>query len=40
MVGLLRIAKGIDGLSRRVGKMVAWLTLIMVLVGAYNAIAR
>ena len=40
MAGLLRIAKGIDGLSRRVGRMVAWLTLAMVLVGAYNAIAR
>lgn len=40
MARLLRIARGIDGLSRRVGRIVAWLTLAMVLVGAYNAVAR
>jgi len=40
MALLLRIAQRIDGLSRRLGRAVAWLTLVMVLVGAYNALAR
>jgi TRAP-type mannitol/chloroaromatic compound transport system permease small subunit len=37
---LLAISKAIDGLNRRVGRAVAWLTAAMVLIGAYNAIAR
>ncbi len=40
MALLLRISKRIDGISRRLGRMVAWLTLAMVLIGAYNAVAR
>lgn len=37
---LLRIASGIDWLNERLGRWVSWLTLLMVLVAAYNAIAR
>ena len=36
----LRVASWIDGLNRRVGALVGWLTLLMVLVGAFNAVAR
>lgn len=36
----LRVASAIDEVNRRLGRGVAWLTLWMVLVGAYNAIAR
>jgi len=37
---LLRISARIDRLNRTIGRAAAWLTLVMVLVGAYNAIAR
>jgi len=37
---LLRIAAGIDAINRWLGRAVAWLTLAMVVIGAYNAIAR
>ncbi|MFT7680564.1 MAG: TRAP-type mannitol/chloroaromatic compound transport system permease small subunit [Planctomycetota bacterium] len=40
MPPLLRLAARIDRLTRAVGQMAAWLALAMVLVGAYNAIAR
>jgi TRAP-type mannitol/chloroaromatic compound transport system permease small subunit len=36
----LRAASWIDGLNRRLGSLVGWLTLLMVLVGAFNAVAR
>lgn len=36
----LRIARVIDRLTGRVGDAVAWLALIMVLLGAFNALAR
>ena len=36
----LRLARGIDRLNGWVGRVVYWLTLAMVLVGAFNAIAR
>lgn len=36
----LRIAAGIDRFTDVVGRMVAWLTLIMVLVAAFNAVGR
>ena len=36
----LRIAPGIDRLNERVGRLVAWLVLAMVLVAAYNAVVR
>ncbi len=38
--GALRLSTAIDGFHRRLAGMVAWLTLAMVLVGAYNAVAR
>ncbi len=37
---LLRFSHTIDSLSRRLGRWVAWLTLAMVIIGAYNALAR
>jgi TRAP-type mannitol/chloroaromatic compound transport system permease small subunit len=40
MQGLLSIAARIDAWNRRVSVVVGWLLLLMVLVGAYNAIAR
>ena len=40
MQSLLQFAGRIDGLSRRLGRAVAWLTLLMVFVGAFNAVAR
>lgn len=36
----IRLADGIDRFSERTGRIVYWLTLLMVLVGAYNAIVR
>lgn len=40
MKRLLQVADGIDGVNERVGRVVYWLTLAMVVVGAFNAIAR
>jgi TRAP-type mannitol/chloroaromatic compound transport system permease small subunit len=40
MQRLLRLARAIDELSRRIGGAASWLTLAMVLVGAGNAVAR
>ncbi|MFT4604897.1 MAG: TRAP-type mannitol/chloroaromatic compound transport system permease small subunit [Rhodothermales bacterium] len=37
---LLRIASAIDRFSQRTGRLIYWLTLAMVLVGAFNALAR
>lgn len=36
----LRLAYGIDRFTEAVGRVVYWLTLLMVLVGAFNAITR
>lgn len=36
----LRIARSIDRVNEHIGRGVYWLTLVMVLVGAYNAIVR
>ena len=30
----------VDGMTSRLGRFISWLTLCMVLIGAYNAIAR
>ncbi len=35
-----KLSSGIDGANRRIGQLVGWLTLLMVLVGAFNAVAR
>lgn len=36
----LRLARAIDGLNERIGRGVGWLALVMVLIGAYNAVVR
>jgi TRAP-type mannitol/chloroaromatic compound transport system permease small subunit len=36
----IRIANAIDGLTSGIGRVIAWLVLVMVLVGAFNAVAR
>jgi TRAP-type mannitol/chloroaromatic compound transport system permease small subunit len=38
--GLLKLSRGIDALNGRIGKIVAWLILIVVLVSALNATVR
>jgi TRAP-type mannitol/chloroaromatic compound transport system permease small subunit len=40
MKTLLRISGWIDAFNERLGRAVCWLTLAMVLVASYNAIAR
>ncbi len=37
---LLRIADGIDRFQERFGRVLVWLSVLMVLVGALNAVAR
>ncbi len=37
---LLGVARAIDGFSTAIGKCMWWLTLAMVLIGAYNVITR
>ena len=36
----LRFSRRVDGLNDRLGRFVGWLTLAMVLIGAYNAVVR
>lgn len=36
----LAIARWIDALNERIGRFACWLTLLMVLIGAYNAVVR
>ncbi|HZD04613.1 MAG TPA: TRAP transporter small permease subunit [Longimicrobiales bacterium] len=40
MRSLLRLAHGVDRLNGRIGTGLRWLALVMVLIGAYNAVAR
>lgn len=40
MTGLLRLARGIDALNERVGRLVMWLVLAAVLISAGNAVVR
>lgn len=40
MTTWLRIAHLIDRLNERIGRLVYWLTLFMVLVGSFNALVR
>ena len=40
MQKLLTIASWIDRLNERVGRLACWLTLLMILIGSFNAIAR
>jgi len=37
---LSRVARAIDGFNERIGAMIRWLTLVMVLVGAATAVLR
>lgn len=37
---LRRFSAAVDGLNDRIGAAIRWLALVMVLVGAFNAIAR
>lgn len=37
---LRRFAAAVDGLNDRIGAAIRWLALVMVLLGAYNAVAR
>ena len=37
---LRRLARAVDALNNRIGAGIRWLALIMILVGAFNAIAR
>ena len=34
------LSRAVDNLTGRLGRLVSWLTLAMVLTGAYNAVAR
>ncbi len=36
----MKLSRGIDALNLGIGRVVAWLSLIMVLIGAWNAVAR
>jgi TRAP-type mannitol/chloroaromatic compound transport system permease small subunit len=36
----IRFARGVDALNDRLGGLLRWLALVMVLIGAYNAVAR
>jgi TRAP-type mannitol/chloroaromatic compound transport system permease small subunit len=40
MLRWLRLAARIDRINERIGEGVSWLALLMVLVGAYNAVTR
>ena len=37
---LLKVAGGIDWLNQKVGQLMQWLALLMILIGVYNAGAR
>jgi TRAP-type mannitol/chloroaromatic compound transport system permease small subunit len=38
--GVLRVARAIDAVTGGIGRAAAWLALAMVLIGAFNAVAR
>lgn len=40
MTLLRRLSSGVDALNDRIGAAIRWLALVMVLLGAYNAVAR
>ena len=40
MSGLLALARAVDSLSERIGKLISWLVLIAVLVSTLNAVVR
>lgn len=40
MTFLLRVSRGIDAVNERVGRLLMWLVLIVVLISAGNAVSR
>ena len=40
MAALLRLAQIVDACNRAISRAVGWMLLVMVLLGAYNAVAR
>ena len=40
MQALLALSRGIDAINLRMGRIVSWVTLLVVLVSAGNAIVR
>lgn len=40
MTVLLKVSKAIDRFTGGIGRLVGWMTLAMLLIGAYNALAR
>lgn len=36
----MKLSRGIDAINERIGRAVRWLVLAMVLIGAFNAVAR
>ncbi len=40
MQTLLRVSRAIDALNERIGQLMYWLVLFMVLIGVYNAVTR
>lgn len=40
MTALLGVSKGIDALTTAIGRVTFWLTLVMVLIGAFNVVTR
>ncbi|HSC98122.1 MAG TPA: TRAP transporter small permease subunit [Casimicrobiaceae bacterium] len=40
MNGLLALSRAIDGMTERVGRLVYWLVLVVVLISAANAVVR
>jgi TRAP-type mannitol/chloroaromatic compound transport system permease small subunit len=40
MKPLLRLSAAIDGLTDRIGRAVAWLSVVMILLASFNAVAR
>ena len=40
MKALQKISKVIDAINHRIGQVTCWLVLVMILIGAYNSLAR
>ncbi|AEB11051.1 TRAP transporter small permease subunit [Marinithermus hydrothermalis] len=40
MQTLLRVSRAIDALNERIGRLMYWLVLFMVVIGVYNAVTR
>lgn len=40
MKGFLAVSRGIDAVTTAIGRVMFWLTLVMVLIGAFNVVTR